>query len=120
MDLLFELIAELVFQFFVEALADLAIRRLRCDLWIVLAVVGIVAGAGMGGLTLLAYSHHIIRNSAVRYASAVFTPFLIAFAMARIGAMRDRKGYGRYSLEYFWTAWIFAFSFGAVRVLLAQ
>jgi hypothetical protein len=99
---------------------DVALRRKASDPSIASFVLITMLGAFAGFLSVLLFPTHLIGNETLRYVSAVVSPFLVAWGMTQVGKLRMKRGQERFSLEYFLWSWLFAFSFGAVRVLLAK
>src|SRR5688500_18546512 len=114
-----ELVIELLITFFGESLLDLAAHALgrsdRAHQTLLRMIVFAVLGAIVGGVSLVLFPTHFIRDAGLRIASLVLTPLVVAAAFAWIGGRRERKGKHVSALEAFWPAYTFALAMAVVR-----
>ena len=118
MDELAQVLFELIFQFFFEALADVAWRQVpepaRTTVKILLAA---AFAATLGFLSSLLFPTPFITAEPLAIAYLLLGPLLIGWVMARLGRLLERKDKRRTSLERFGYGWLFAFSFSLARFI---
>jgi hypothetical protein len=120
-ELIFQILAEIIFQFVVEGMLDVCFgKKLRDARPLLRFLLFLLVGAILGGLSLLLLPAHIISDRQLRYVAVLTIPVLIGVTMAKIGSMRAKRGSEPNDLEHFFSSWGLAFTFGAVRVLFAE
>jgi hypothetical protein len=120
-EALFQLLAELVFQFVVEGVLDLLFGKTLGDARpLVRFLCFLVLGALFGGLSLLVLPAHLVHDRELRYVAVLTVPILLGSVMARIGRAKAKRGTAPNDLEHFFASWGFAFTFGAIRILFAR
>lgn len=114
-----EVVLELLLTLFGETLLDSLVhkfagsdRAMRMALRIV-----IFAGLGafVGGLSLLLFPIHFIRDADLRLVTLIVTPFLAGAIFAGVGRRRLRHEKHVSALETFWPAYAFALAMALVR-----
>ena len=128
---MFEVILELLFEFFGEFLLQLVLEVLlesglqvlaapfqkKSNPW--LAAVGYALfGAAIGGLSLLVVGHSLVPAS-LRLANLLLTPLAVGGTMALLGAWRARRGQQVLRIDRFLYGYLFALTLGMVRYLYA-
>jgi hypothetical protein len=85
------------------------------------AILGyMVYGALAGGLSLLAFPHHMVHNSSARLAGLFVIPLLTGLVMGGLGALRRRQDKEVIRLESFVYAFFFALGTALVRLIWAR
>ena len=116
LELIFEIIAEIVFAFGWEGLAHSMRRRQNANP--VLAGLGYaVVGALAGGLSILILPRRLLPAGGIKGASLVLTPLVTGLLMKTYGDFRRQRGHTTTGLATFWGGAIFAFSMALVRFL---
>jgi hypothetical protein len=120
MEILFELLFELLIQLFGEVFVELGLRSIaapfRKDSSPWLAAAGYAFfGAVLGGLSLLAFPHHMVANIHWRLVNLGATPLLAGASMSLLGAWRARRGQDLIRIDRFSYGYLFALCFGLVR-----
>ncbi|WP_457418845.1 hypothetical protein [Roseateles sp. P5_E7] len=125
MEILFELLAELLFQIVGEVLVELGLHSLaepfrrKPNVW--LAVLGYaLLGALLGALSLWAFPNHLTRDGWPRLANLVVTPVIAGVAMALIGRWRARRGDTVLRIDRFAYGYLFALAVAIVRFNFAS
>ena len=125
MEILFELLAELLFQIVGEVLVELGLHSLaepfrrKPNVW--LAVLGYaLLGALLGALSLWAFPNHLTRDGWPRLANLVVTPLLAGAAMALLGRWRARRGDTVLRIDRFAYGYLFALAVAIVRFNFAS
>jgi hypothetical protein len=125
LEILFELLAELLFQIVGEVLVELGLRSLaqpfrqRPNIW--LAVLGYaLLGALVGALSLWAVPHHLTRDGWPRLLNLVLTPVLAGLAMTLMGRWRARRGEALLRIDRFACGYLFALAVAVVRYHFAD
>lgn len=120
LEILFELLAELVFQVVGEVLVELGLHsvaepfRKKPSVW--LAVLGyVLLGALLGALSLWAFPSHLMREGWPRLANLVVTPLLAGLAMVLLGRWRARRGDPVLRIDRFAYGYLFALAVAIVR-----
>lgn len=124
-EFLFEFVGEFLLQILVEVSVELGARSLTntrrepLDPW--LAVLGYtLAGAVLGGLSLMVFSAHLTPPGALRVLNLVLTPLAVGGLMVALGAWRTRRGQALVRIDRFFCGYLFALSFALVRFFFAQ
>lgn len=124
MEILFELLAELLFQIVGEVLVELGLHSLgepfrrKPNVW--LAVPGYaLLGALLGGLSLWAFPNHLTSEGWPRWLNLLFTPVLAGVAMALLGRWRARRGDTLLRIDRFAYGYLFALTVAVVRFKFA-
>ncbi|NCT82734.1 MAG: hypothetical protein GXC94_06295 [Comamonadaceae bacterium] len=120
LEIVFELLAELLFQVVGEVLVELGLHSIAAPLrkkpkvW--LAVLGYaLLGALLGALSLWAFPSHLTREGWPRLANLVVTPLLAGLAMALLGRWRARRGEPVLRIDRFACGYLFALAVAVVR-----
>ncbi|MES2439381.1 MAG: hypothetical protein V4584_09955 [Verrucomicrobiota bacterium] len=123
--LLFEFLAEVLFQFVFELLAEMGLQwageryRGPANPW--LSGFGYLClGLAAGGISLLVLPSQLIHSPAGQIANLVVTPLVIGAAMARLGAWRSRRGQLVLRIDRFACGALFALAFALIRYWLAK
>jgi hypothetical protein len=124
-ELLFEFLGELFFEFALQALAELGARMLLASLGSrassLLRLPGLaLLGAALGGTTLLVFPSRLFATQALRVANLVITPVLLGALMAMLGARRIRRGLMVLPIDRFVGGFAFALAFAIVRFVFAR
>lgn len=125
LEILFELLAELLFQIVGEVLVELGLHSLaqpfrqRPNIW--LAVLGYtLLGALLGALSLWAFPSYPTRDGWPRLLNLVLTPVLAGLAMTLLGRWRARRGNAVLRIDRFACGYLFALSMAVVRFNFAS
>jgi len=125
LEILFELLAELLFQIVGEVLVEQGLHSLaqpfrqRPNIW--LAVLGYtLLGALLGALSLWAFPNHLTRDGWPRLLNLVLTPVLAGLAMTLLGRWRARRGDAVLRIDRFACGYLFALSMAVVRFNFAS
>lgn len=125
LEILFELLAELLFQIVGEVLVELGLHSLaqpfhqRPNIW--LAVLGYtLLGVLLGALSLWAFPNHLTRDGWPRLLNLVLTPVLAGLAMTLLGRWRARRGDAVLRIDRFACGYLFALSMAVVRFNFAS
>ncbi len=120
MEILFELLAELLFQVFGEILVELGLHavaepfRRKPNVW--LAVLGYtLLGALLGALSVWAFPNHLTRDGWPRALNLVLTPVLAGLAMTLLGRWRAHRGDAVLRIDRFACGYLFALAVALVR-----
>jgi uncharacterized membrane protein len=120
LEILFELLAELLFQIVGEVLVELGLHaiaapfRRKPNVW--LAMLGYaLLGALVGALSLWAVPNHLTRDGWPRLANLLFTPLLAGSVMALLGRWRARRGDTVLRIDRFACGYLFALAVAVVR-----
>ena len=123
-ELLFEIFFEIVLQVVGEVLFEVGLRGIsepfkrRETRNPVLAFIGYaVAGAAVGGLSLLVFPQSLVRSVGFRGVSLIVSPLLAGAAMTGLGWLRRRQGKRLLRLDRFAYGAVFAFGMALVRFL---
>lgn len=126
-EILFEVVFEVVLQIVGEVLFELGLRSVsepfvrREARNPILAFIGYaIAGAGVGGLSLLVFPQTLVRSVGFRGASLIASPLLAGAAMSGLGWLRRRQGKRLLRLDKFAYGAIFAFGMALVRFLFTS
>ena len=131
MEIIFEIVFEVVFEFILltvgEVLFEVGLRGLsepfkrRETRNPVLAFIGYaVAGAAVGGLSLLVFPQSLIPTVGFRGVSLIVSPLLAGAAMAGLGWLRRRQGKRLLRLDRFVFGAVFAFGMALVWFLFTS
>ncbi len=119
LPLIFELLGEIILQFFIEALVELGFHSLAAPFrkppnkW--LASLGyLLFGAIAGGLSLLVFPNHMV-SEPWRILNLVIAPFAVGFFMSLMGVWRARRGDEVQGIDRFTYGFLFALSLAAIR-----
>lgn len=120
-ELIFEVIGEFLIQLVIEVLVELGIYRMsegreRNPFFSALGYV--LLGAILGALSLLIFPDYLV-PPAWRTANLVLTPVAVGFGMVLTGKLRARRQQAVPRIDRFVFGYLFAFSLGLVRYLLA-
>lgn len=120
-ELVFEVIGEFLLQLVVEVLVELGIYRMteskqRNPFFSALGYV--LLGALLGALSLLVFPDYLV-PPAWRTANLVLTPAAVGLGMVLTGKLRARRRQAVPRIDRFVFGYLFAFSLGLVRYLLA-
>jgi len=125
LEFLFEILAELLLQVFLEVLVELGFHavkepfRREPNPW--LAALGyLLLGEIAGGLSLLAFSHHLVAAQALRVANLVVTPIAAGGLMSLLGSWRARRGQSVLRIDRFAYGYLFALGLALVRFWFAK
>jgi len=125
LEILFELLAELLFQIVGEVLVELGLHSLaqpfrqRPNIW--LAVLGYtLLGGLLGALSLWAFPNHLTRDGWPRLLNLVLTPVLAGLAMTLLGRWRARRGDALLRIDRFACGYLFALTVAVVRFNFAS
>jgi hypothetical protein len=126
-EILFEIVFELVLQVFGEVLFEVGLRSVsepfkdRETRSPLLAFIGYaLAGAAVGGLSLLVFPGPLVRGVGFRGGSLIVSPLLAGAAMSGLGWLRRRQGKRLLRLDRFVYGAIFAFGMALVRFLFTS
>lgn len=120
-------LAEIVLQFFFEALAEVGLRSLRepfrptreVSPW--LAGLGyLIYGAVVGGISLWFFPAPFLQSTWARIVNLGITPLAAGAAMALMGAWRRKRGQDLVRLDRFSYGVLFALAMALVRYVWAQ
>lgn len=125
MEVIFELLAEFIFQALGEALIELGFHALAepfrkpVNPW--LAAFGYTLfGAIFGGLSLLIFPMHFISIGSFRIANLILTPVAVGFCMVLMGKWRSRRGDPLFGIDKFAYGYLFALSLALIRYFYAK
>lgn len=125
LELLFQLFGEIILQVVIEALAEAGLHALAepfrrpPNRW--LAALGyLLLGAAAGGLSLLAFSAHLVTTPGLRIANLIITPVAVGLLMCVLGAWRARRGAPLLRIDKFAYGYLFALSLALVRFTFAH
>lgn len=114
-----ELVLELLFEIFGEALFDVAAHSVResgrVRRTIVRVLIFGVAGAAIGAVSIVLVPFHLVRDPQLRMLAAGLTPITAGIVFAAVGRRRARKAKRVTGLEAFWPAFAFALAMALVR-----
>lgn len=123
LEILLDFCGEILFQLLVQLIGESAehavapYRRGGARSGPLSFLVHVVAGGGLGALSLLVWPHSLIDGSALRVANLVAAPLIAGLFTTAIGRVRRRAGKPVVALEFFTFGFGFAFSFALVRFL---
>lgn len=125
LEALFEALLEFLLELFVEVMTELGLHAVsepfRKKPNPFMAVLGYAAfGAAAGGLSLLVLPQHLVSSPHTQLVNLVVTPLLVGFAMAQIGALRNRRGERLVRIDRFAYAWLFALMMALIRFRYAH
>jgi len=131
MEIIFEILFEVVFEFilmvFGEVLFEVGLRSVsepfkhRETRGPILAFIGYaLAGAAVGGLSLLVFPGPLVRGVGFRGGSLIVSPLLAGAAMTGLGWLRRRQGKRLLRLDRFVYGAVFAFGMALVRFLFTS
>ncbi|PTT92033.1 hypothetical protein DBR42_02780 [Pelomonas sp. HMWF004] len=122
--MLFELLAELLFQIVGEVLVELGLHSLdppfrqQPNVW--LAVLGyVLLGGLLGALSLWAWPDHLTRDGWPRLLNLVVTPVIAGLVMSLLGRWRARRGDPVLRIDRFACGYLFALALSVVRLNFA-
>ena len=125
LEIIFEFVAEVLLQVFLEALTEFGLQGLReMFQWPkkahpFLAVVGYgVLGAGVGALSVLIFPTGFIQEKWMRILNLVVTPIVSGFAMVSLGCWRRYRNQELIRLDHFTCGFVFALAMALVRWIL--
>ena len=113
-EILLQIVAEFIFEVIGRGLKQPFSRRAKVGP-VAASVAYALCGAAMGGLTLLAFPHTLIRNPHLRLANLIVGPFVAGLAMHLVGRWCVRHDRPRSRFETFAAGFAFAAAFGMVR-----
>jgi hypothetical protein len=119
LEFLFEVCGEFLVQLVLEALAEAGLHvasgEARKPPSPILAALGYALfGALAGGISVWIFPHNFV-PAPWRIANTLVTPVLAGWAMAALGAWRERRGQNRVRLDQFSYGYLFALSLALVR-----
>lgn len=127
MEVIFEVLAELLGELFLQLLVHglgevganmIASYRRRGPRHPIVSALGhSLVGAGLGWLSLLLFRHSFAHTDTMRVIALFGSPVLAGLASAMIGAWRRRTGRTAVLFETFTYGLLFAFAFALVRYL---
>lgn len=125
LEIIFELLAELLFQIVGEVLVELGLHSLaepfrkKPNIW--LAALGYaLLGTLVGALSLWAFPGHLTRDGWPRLTNLVVTPVLAGVAMTLLGRWRARRGDTVLRIDRFACGYLFALAVAVVRFNFAD
>jgi hypothetical protein len=117
-----ELLFEVLFEFAVEALLDLALRAIakvfdgvRFTNPVVASASYTLLGALAGGLSLIIFPHPLVQPSRLHGISLLASPVITGFVMSLIGSTLSRRGKTVTQIESFGYGFGFAFGMALIR-----
>jgi hypothetical protein len=120
-------VSEVLFEGIAEGLMDLVFRGIArffdgTDLEnpTVAAIVYMLLGSFVGGLSLILFPHPIVHPSRLHGISLVIAPVLTGLLMSGVGSMLRSRGKKVIQLESFGYGFTFAFGMALVRFLFAK
>ena len=124
-----EALLEILFEFLLQGVGELLIevfshkRRRKTPSApmhpVIAGCLWLVAGAAIGGGTLLLFPHSFIHSPTLRLVNLVLTPLMLGAIMALIGRRRLANGQELVPLDRFSNAALFALGMGIVRYMWA-
>jgi hypothetical protein len=120
-EVVFEFLAELALQFFVQALGGIGsnmlnAHRARGPRHPAVSLLGhAVVGAALGALTLVWFPHSFAHSEFVRIGTLIASPLATGLLTAIIGTRRRHAGRTTVLIETFSYGFLFAFTFALVR-----
>lgn len=115
-EFLLQIVGEVLFELGWRGVAEVFKRKPRQNP--ALAFIGYaLLGLIMGGLSLLFFPEHFIRDRSLRLVNLVITPCLAGFCMSALGAWRQNRGLSTIRLDSFSYGFIFAFGMALIRSL---
>ena len=124
-ELIFELLAEVIFAGAGEALVEGLARLIGASFGrtdrqhpIAAGLGLLMMGAAVGGISAWAWPYQVVGNGPFPGISVIVSPLVNGLALEAIGRWRDRHRKPRTYLSTFWGAATFAFAVAAVRFWL--
>jgi hypothetical protein len=120
LEVLFEILCEFVLQLVLEIAVEFGLHafdpKARRPFGPLAAVIGYaVMGAVAGWLTLALYPDAFVHSADGRAINLLVTPLLAGFAMAGVGAWRNRRGDATLRIDRFAYGYLFALALALVR-----
>lgn len=117
-EFLLQIVGEVLFELGWRGVAEVFKRKPRQDP--VLAFVGYaLLGVIMGGLSLLFFPKHLVRDRSLHPVTLIVVPILAGFCMSALGAWRQNRGLSTIRLDSFSYGFVFAFGMALIRYLFA-
>ena len=123
MEIIFELLAQLVLEIFVQGVFELGGRgvislfRKRVETanpW--LAICGyITMGAVAGGISVWLIPMHLLKSPALQLVNLALTPIVLGFIFEALGRWRSNHERPRYAVDRFSYGFTFALTMGLIR-----
>lgn len=124
-EFLLELLGEFLIQLVLEVFAEIGFHwlaepfRRRPNPWVAAAAYALF-GAVAGGLSLLAFPVHLLRQPAAQILNLIVTPFAVGLAMWTMGQWRASRGEIVFRLDRFWYGYLFALALAVIRFWFAR
>lgn len=119
MSVILEILFEFLFQVLIEIAVEIGLHNrkgLRRELHPVVSVLGYaVAGAVLGGLSLVVFPQLFLSHPYAQFAHLAVTPVLAGVVMGLLGAWRARRGSELVRLDRFAYGYVFALAFALAR-----
>ena len=127
MEIIFELLAQLVLEIFVQGVFELGGRGIvsiiRKDAepanpW--LAICGyILMGAVAGGISIWLFPMHLLATPVMQNLNLAITPIVLGFVFEFLGRWRTKHEKPRYAVDRFSYGFTFALTMGLIRYFFA-
>jgi len=126
MEILFELLAQLVLEIFVQGIFELGGRGIvaifrkdsATNPW--LAICGyLVMGAISGAISVWVFPMHLLASPVMQILNLAITPIVLGFIFEAMGRWRSNQDKPRYSVDRFSYGFTFALTMGLIRYFFA-
>ena len=127
MEIIFELLAQLVLEIFVQGIFELGGRGIVSSFrkdsepvnwW--LAICGyILMGAIAGGISIWLFPMHLLAMPVMQIISLAITPIVLGFMFEFMGRWKTSHAKARYAVDRFSYGFTFALTMGLIRYFFA-
>ena len=127
MEIIFELLAQLVLEIFVQGIFELGGRGIvsifrkdesNVNPWLAICVYFLM-GAIAGGISIWLIPMHLLNSPALQILNLAITPIVLGFIFETLGRWKTNNDKTRYAVDRFSYGFTFALTMGLIRYFFA-